>query len=534
MWISFWLTGYRRQAVRGSLSMEQDSDVVLAVPKSNPIVDEFLKDGNELNLNYVDLSNTNNFFDVINAVKEEELIEGIEIFNMEHCKIGPKNIDLFYDAIGKHVDSSCQLQLSWNKLGEKGMVPIRKLFTPTINMTHLCLDGNDIGDMGMRSLMRALEVGESRIIYLSLSLNRIGKEGMKCFADKFPSALCCIAHLDLSKNDLSDASVANSVSLALGRSKTLRHVDLSTTRLGLDGGTVVSQNLICKNRYVKSIDLSNNNLRDGGAKAVCTALILNCVLETLRLGSNSIGASGCAGFVEAMSGNETLKTLDLSRTHSSQVPLGVEGARQIAHMLSVNQGLTELNLYWSQLESAGAFLLASALDDNKTIQKINLGGNFIGPSAVRRLEECMSPMYLPMEEEVGLSAWDSQVNCTPLFLNRKTRIASRRPHSAAPVMSRLGAPPPTLPKKKRDTAINVNSRKSVVMSRSNFVRPTTAKPAKLNIKELFAINPPSKPMKENRAILPAIQNSLDTIDIVLATGKHKVSPAKIFRQLQGS
>mmetsp|Transcript_9413 Transcript_9413/g.17612 ORF Transcript_9413/g.17612 Transcript_9413/m.17612 type:complete len:535 (+) Transcript_9413:163-1767(+) len=508
-----------------------DENAENAAPRTNPIVDEFLRDSNILNLSKVDLSNSNNLFAVINSIKEVELVDEKEEFYLEHCKLGHKNIELLYDAISNNVTLSFQLHLAWNKLGEKGMVPIRKLFTPTIDMTHLVLDGNDIGDMGMRSLMRAMEVGAARITHLSLAMNGISKEGMDCLADKFPVALSCVSHINLSKNDLSNAEVAERVTLVLGKSKALRDINMASMRLGVAGCKAVARNLITKNRHLSKLDLTHNNARDEGTKEICTALRINSVLSRLDLGSNNVGPAGCACFVEAMSENETLRELDLSRTHSAQMPLGIEGARQIAHMLSVNQSITSLNLYWCQIESAGALLLASALEDNKTIVHLNLGGNYIGPAAVRRLEECMSPMYQPKYEEDGLSAWDSRANCTPLLLNRKTRIASRRPQSAAAVLSRLG-PPVTSKNKKRETAINVNSRKSVLLSKPIIARPQSGKTSKLNIKELFAITVPTNSTKENRATLPHIKRSLSAIDSILVKGKHGVKPDKVFRQLK--
>jgi hypothetical protein len=178
------------------------------------------------------------------------------------------------------------------------------------------------------------------------------------------------------------------------------------------------------------------------------------------------------------------------------------------------------------LESAGALLLAAGLEDNDTITKINLGGNYIGPAAVRKLEECMSPMYRPCDEELGLSTWDTRSHITPFLLNRKARLAPPRPKSASAVMSR--APP-----KKRDTTINVNSRKSVVITKSNFIRPSTARKPRINIKELFSISTPKPRNENNSATLPAIQKSLKAIDDLLARGKHnKVAPRDVIRQLK--
>ena len=491
---------------------------------SNPIVDEFLRNSKVLNLNRFDLSNTHNLFCVVNSIEESELSQLKEVFNLEHCKLGYKNIESLYAALSKNISTTFHLCLSWNKLGEKGMVPMRKLFTPTVNMTRLYLDGNSIGNMGMHSLMRAMEVSRARITHLSLDLNHIGTAGMLSLADRFPVALGSIRWLSLSENDMSGEDVAKKVAKSLKFSRTLTSLNLSSTRLGSEGASAIAYHLVGKNTVLKSLDMTHNNIRDVGAHAVSLALQVNNVLTRLRLGSNNIGPTGCGSFVIGMNQNETLLELDLSRTHHSQVALGVDGARQLSQMLSVNRSLTHLNLYWCDVRSEGAMLLASALEDNKTITKINLGGNYIGPEAVRRLETCMSPMYQPNTDGLTMSAWDSKVPSTPFLLNRRAQLAARRPQSAAPALPsqtrHTMVPTPTVlgsvgKPKNRETAININSRKSVLIKSNFIVRKPQPKREKPTGDKLFAVSLP--PPRESRAILPEIRNTLMSIDLIVGS-----------------
>jgi Ran GTPase-activating protein (RanGAP) involved in mRNA processing and transport len=505
--------------------------------KSNPIVDEFLRKSKVVNLNRVDLSNSHNLFCVINSIEKAELSNKKDVFNLEHCKISHKNIEALYAALSRNISTPFHICLSWNKLGEKGMIPMRNLFSPSLTMIRLYLDGNNIGDMGVHSLLRAMEAVQAKLTHLSLNLNNIGTSGMLCLADKFSAALGSITWLSLSQNDMSGKDVAQSIAIALSSSRTLKDLDLSSTRLGAEGASAIAHYLIGKNRFLKSLDLTNNNMKDVGAHALSLALQLNNVMSRLRIGSNNIGPSGCASLVEGLQVNETLKELDLSRTHASQVALGVEGARQIAHMLQLNRGLTSLNLYWCNLQCAGGLLIASALEDNKTITKINLGGNYIGPAAILRLLECMSPMYRLGDEHLRMSAWDSNVPSTPFLLNRKTRLAARRPQSASATSRRpTMTPSPTIATRKaiRGT-VNVNSRKSVLIKKPPselFVRPASATTPKATIKDLFAVTP--KTTRSYNAMLPEIRDSLLAMDSIVAkeNALEKASPTRLLQHIK--
>ena len=488
----------------------------------NAIVVEFLRRSKVLALNGTDLNNPHNFFCLVKSLEEEELSKEKCIFNFEHCKLGYKNIESLFAALAANITHAFHLRFSWNNLGEKGMVPVSKLFHPISNVTRLYLDGNGIGDMGVQSLLRAMEESDSRVTHLSLALNGIGKEGMSCLADTFEGALRAIESLNISQNDLSCEVVVEKLAKSFKNSATLEDLNLASSRLGWKGVSAIAHIVITDNYVLKCIDLTNNDMRDGGANALSLSLECNDVLSRLFVGSNNISPSGCAFFVNCLEVNCTLRELDLSRTHSNQLPLGIEGARQIALMLRVNRSLTYLNLYWCMIESAGAEFIASALGKNKVIEKINLGGNFIGPEGIRKLEEYMSPVYSPSDDSFNMSSWNNNSPCTPLLLNRRSGVTAKRPKSAAAKLSRMNTPAT-----KRDT-INVKSRMSVLLSGPVKLRPQSCGPrSKFSATKLFAITPAVT--RESNALLPEIRQSLNLVDAVVGKDRAiaKASPRRL-------
>ena len=62
---------------------------------------------------------------------------------------------------------------------------------------------------------------------------------------------------------------------------------------------------------LKTLNLSNNNIRGAGARTLSNALI-GCKLSTLILSFNYIGNSGVKALVEALKKTSELKILDLS------------------------------------------------------------------------------------------------------------------------------------------------------------------------------------------------------------------------------
>uniref|UniRef100_A0A671WH07 SPRY-associated domain-containing protein n=1 Tax=Sparus aurata TaxID=8175 RepID=A0A671WH07_SPAAU len=92
----------------------------------------------------------------------------------------------------------------------------------------------------------------------------------------------------------------------------------------------LSSVLSSQSSNLRELDLSNNNLRDSGAKQLSAELKSpHCVLETLRLSGCLITEEGCTSLASALDSNPShLRELDLSYNHP-----GDSGIKQLSARL---------------------------------------------------------------------------------------------------------------------------------------------------------------------------------------------------------
>lgn len=135
---------------------------------------------------------------------------------------------------------------------------------------------------------------------------------------------------------------------------------------------------------LKGLDLRYNKLGSHGATTLSKALIENNILELLDLGYNEIGESGLTDLASALSGRDAgLRDLSLTANSGS-----VGGIRALAKMLRTNRCLQKLSLDNTRtLDTQGAIELAHALEENNTLQSLQLAFNAIGRSGIDALKQ---------------------------------------------------------------------------------------------------------------------------------------------------
>ncbi|RUS89659.1 hypothetical protein EGW08_002580, partial [Elysia chlorotica] len=97
-----------------------------------------------------------------------------------------------------------------------------------------------------------------------------------------------------------------------------------------------------ENECLKCVDLSWNNIRGGGAVAVCHSLIKNDVMEDLDLSWNGIAYEGSLALGSALKQNSTLKRLNLTNNR-----INWDCAPHLSPALAMNSTLECLSLYLS-------------------------------------------------------------------------------------------------------------------------------------------------------------------------------------------
>jgi len=164
-------------------------------------------------------------------------------------------------------------------------------------------------------------------------------------------------------------------------------LDLGSNSIGPEGALAIAE-VLQANAVLTNLALYGNNVGDDGAKAIAEALKVNTVVTTLGLGSNDIGMEGAIegaiAIAEALKVNTVVTTLDL-RYNS----IGVEGAKAIAVALKVNVVLAVLWLADNSIGEDGAKAIAETLKHNAVLTELGLEDNNIGEDGAKAIAEAL-------------------------------------------------------------------------------------------------------------------------------------------------
>ena len=113
-----------------------------------------------------------------------------------------------------------------------------------------------------------------------------------------------IQYLDISDNPLGPKGVAHSFILPQQRAWSLLTLNLSRTRLGPSGGTIVGDLIASPNCQLAHLNLNGNNLSDEGLinfSEACGRRNGRCMLRSLELSNNAIARDGLDAMAAWMS-----------------------------------------------------------------------------------------------------------------------------------------------------------------------------------------------------------------------------------------
>jgi len=159
--------------------------------------------------------------------------------------------------------------------------------------------------------------------------------------------------------------LAAGVSLSCSLSK----LHLSGTPLKCTLGPAALGAALCRNSYLKELNLSRCQISAEGACGLASGLASNRALKHLLLHSNFFGDKGADALGAALRQNTALESLILS-----DCAIGSFGATQVARGIVCNETLTRLVLYGNRdIEDDGASQLGNALIQNKSLTELDLG-----------------------------------------------------------------------------------------------------------------------------------------------------------------
>jgi hypothetical protein len=214
---------------------------------------------------------------------------------------------------------------------------------------RLVLDHAGLGDKGAIALSEAIRINHN-ISELSLVDNAITPRGAEPLI----------------------ASLANN--------KSIRRVDFSENRLGVQGSVVdanagaLLKNLVTKNSIITELVLRGNKLSDKDMEHITEGVIENVTLQSLDLSYNNIQYRGAVAIAKILSHNSELREVNIEwncfRTAGSFLILN-EG-------LNLNNTIKRFNLAWNGIDDDGGVVLGKIIGEN-AIEEIVVSHNKIGP-----------------------------------------------------------------------------------------------------------------------------------------------------------
>ncbi|KAK3593533.1 hypothetical protein CHS0354_018611 [Potamilus streckersoni] len=217
----------------------------------------------------------------------------------------------------------------------------------------------------------ARNLGERNFVMKSHSL---GPGGAKALAIALVGNKW-IKTLDLSDNGIGPEG-AESIADMLSENQKIKELNISENGIETAGLRSLHRMMLTCD-VITTLDISGNNLIDSDAKYVAEIIEHNRNLKQLVASHNCFGEEGGMVLGAAIANSDTLNDLDLSWNH-----LRGRGSMAIAASVKRNVGLRRLNVSFNGLGTSGCALLGRALLENRTLKELDISNNRIGTEGV--------------------------------------------------------------------------------------------------------------------------------------------------------
>ena len=186
---------------------------------------------------------------------------------------------------------------------------------------HFCRTmGAACSKVSADKLPRLMEIAEDGKGELFLTNSMITAEGAQVIASRLPNSSLLL--LDLSDNEIEDAG-AVAICEALAYNESLRRLVLKGNRL-TDAAVEKMVTALMPNRHLRGLDLYGNQITSVGAQHLRRLLQRTHHLETLVVGANSLGDEGVAHLCRGMRKNHRGKLRRLGLSANGITNVGAE------------------------------------------------------------------------------------------------------------------------------------------------------------------------------------------------------------------
>lgn len=175
-----------------------------------------------------------------------------------------------------------------------------------------------------------------------------------------------------------------------------------------DSGTQILFEGLKYSQSIREIDLSKNNISYIGALHISNTLNTNSIIQKINLYWNKIGPEG-AKYLSQSKGN-------VSDLNFSDNEIKAEGVKSLADYLAFSKTLVSLNLNRNNnYESSFSLHIAEFLAISTSLEKIDIGNNFIGYDGIKAIFLALRTNTLSKLSEMSLESNEIDNRATSLI-----------------------------------------------------------------------------------------------------------------------
>ena len=263
------------------------------------------------------------------------------------------------------------LNLSYNKITDRGVLFIAKLLEKAENITEVDLSGNRIGDLGCKELSASL----SKKLYLdslNLNTNIIGNSGIM-YINELLFTNPAIINLDVGNNRYDwDGLIAITTALTSTNS-TLKVLNVDDPMYKIQDQDFFTHfgKMFMSNKGLQKLSLKLHKLRFEGVNILTHHLKLNYTMRVLDLSCNQICFQGVKFISDYIAESKTsLQSIILSNNK-----LGNQGAKIFAQGIAYNRSIVHVDLTSNMISDEGICRLAEGFAENESVVSLKLFWN---------------------------------------------------------------------------------------------------------------------------------------------------------------
>ena len=234
-------------------------------------------------------------------------------------------------------------------------------------LKKLNLDNNNITEHVAKQLSGAIRSNIS-LDGIWLSDNCLGSS--TAIVVNALKGLSTLKILDLNNNKNRSKELAPAIASVVSKNKSLKILSLSGNNLGDDGIATIARSL-CKHVRLKILCLQNNNMTEKSAESLASVISSNTKLKELYLGNNNLQL-GTIKIAISLQTISTLKVLDLTNNSMTE-----QVTKELSVAIGNNPSLENICLRGNCLGSS-AIMIVSVLKKLSTIKVLDLSDNRSG------------------------------------------------------------------------------------------------------------------------------------------------------------